>query len=334
MPLIPLDQITRNPDQPRETFPTEHIERLAASIKAQGLLQAITVRPIGRDAYMIVAGECRFRAHQLLGAETIRAEIVEMDERTMALRAILENVQRQDMNPMEEAKAFQRLLDAGMTIADIVEQLGFKGRDRVQNRLNLLALIPAVQSLVASGQITTSMASAIALAPPEHQTRIVRDIGSGALRTVDQVRHAGQALRDAVDQLDAFASAPAPTKAELEAVSALERKIEAIAKMVVDGFKEGQCVAAQRVRPDRVKTMADELSLIRKHVLQMEHQLRCVAAQTELITSITQGPTRNEDHFHQATLGVTDNPERKGHRKPNVADKVPRPRSRPRLAAG
>jgi ParB family chromosome partitioning protein len=306
--LIPLDQITRNPDQPRETFPAEHIERLAASIKAQGLLQAITVRPIGPDRYMIVAGECRYRAHQLLGAETIRAEVVEMSLKDMALRAIIENVQRQDMNPMEEARAFQRLIDAGMTIPEIVEQLGFKGRDRVQNRLNLLALVPAVQSLVASNQLTTSMASAIALAPPEHQTRIVREITAGTLRTVDQVRHAGQAMRDAADQLDAFAELPAPSKAEVEAVSALERKIDAIARMVLDGFKDGQCVAAQRVRPDRVKTMADQLTLIRKHVIDMEHQLRCVIAQQDILTSITtEGAQRSEDPRNQAAVGVPNN---------------------------
>jgi ParB family chromosome partitioning protein len=306
MPLIQLSQIERNPFQPRETFPQEHIERLAASIKAQGLLQAITLRPIEADRYMIVAGECRFRAHQLLGADAIRAEVVEMSERDMALRAIIENVQRQDMNPMEEARSFQRLIDEGMTVADIVEALGFKGRDRVQNRLNLLALDTPIQTLVQSGQLTTSMASAIALAPTDQQTRLVREITAGTLRTVDQVRHAGQAMRDAFEQLDAFGSIapPAPTKAELEAVTALERRIEAVARMVVDGFKEGQCVAAQRVRPDRVKTMADQLTLIRQHVLNMEHQLRCVAAQIDITTNLARED--NEDPRNQATLGVPD----------------------------
>ncbi|MGC2781434.1 MAG: ParB/RepB/Spo0J family partition protein, partial [Bradyrhizobium sp.] len=259
-----------------------------------------------------------FRAHQLLGAETIRAEVVEMTERDMALRAIIENVQRQDMNPMEEARSFQSLIDEGMTVADIVEALGFKGRDRVQNRLNLLALDAPIQTLVQSGQLTTSMASAIALAPADQQTRLVREITTGTLRTVDQVRHAGQAMRDAFEQLDAFGSItpPAPTKAELEAVTALERKIEAVARMVVDGFKEGQCVAAQRVRPDRVKTMADQLTLIRQHVLNMEHQLRCVAAQIDITKSISQEAPLNEDPRNQATLGVPDH--HRGDQRRNV----------------
>lgn len=332
MPLIPLDQITRNPTQPRETFPEEHIQQLAKSIAARGLIQPITLRRLSSDAYMIVAGECRFRAHQLLGAETIRAEIVEIDDREMRLRANVENLMRLDMNPMEEALAYNGLIKDGLTIAEIAEQLGFKGRDRVQNRLNLLALTPTVQALVATGTLTTSMASAIALAPSEHQARIVREINTGTLRTVDQVRHAGQALRDAADQLDAFASAPVASEIELESVRALERRIEAVAQMVLTGFDEGRCVAAQRVAPDRVKTMADKLSLIRKHVLQMEHQLRCVIAQIEITTPRKQ---RSEDHQHSTAVGEPDRHRGKGRREQNVADKLPRPRSRPRiLSAG
>jgi ParB family chromosome partitioning protein len=329
MTAIKLSQITANPDQPRKTFPQEHIEQLAASIKEHGLLQPIVLRRDAPGVYTIVAGECRYRAHKLLGAETIRAEIVEISDEDTALHAIIENVQRRDMNPMEEAHAFKRLLDMGLSIQMIVQKLGFKGRDRVQNRLNLLDLAAPIQSLVASGNLTTSMASAIALAPPEHQSRVVREISHGTLKTVDQVRHAGQALRDAAEQIDAFADAPIAKPDELAAVTHLERKIAEIVKMVIEGFKEGECVVAQRVRPDRVKTMADQLGLIRKHVLDMEHQLRCVAAQTELL-NVTQGTATNEDHFHQATVGFADRQRSKGRRKPNVADKVSRPRSHSR----
>lgn len=328
--MIPLSQITRNPGQPRETFPKEHIERLAASISARGLIQAVTLRREAPDRYTIVAGECRFRAHQLLGASEIRAEIVDVDDLEMSLRAIVENVQRQDMNPMEEARAFKTLLDNGMTVQAIVDQLGFKGRDRVQNRLNLLDLAPSIQSLVSSGNLSTSMASAIALAPRHHQTRLVHEIDAGTLRTVDQIRHAAQALRDAVSQLDAFASSPVASEVELESVRTLERRIEAVAQMVLSGFDEGRCVVAQRVAPGRVKTMADKLSLVRKHVLQMEHQLRCVIAQIEITNPRNQ---RSEDHQHPAAVGVASRGGPKGRGKQNVADNVSRHRSDPRISA-
>lgn len=339
--LVALSKITRNPGQPRETFPEEHIERLAASIRARGLIQPITLRKIGADQFMIVAGECRFRAHQLLGASEIKAEVVEISEREMQLQAIVENMQRQDMNPMEEARAFQCLIENEMTIPEIVEQLGLKGRDRVQNRLNLLDLIPDVQSLVERNTLTTSMASAIALAPSEHQLRLVREINTGALRTVDQIRHAAQALRDAADQIDAFASVEKTSPKDVAAARALEQRIEAIARMVQSGFDEGRCVAALRVSGDRVKTMADKLSLIRKHVLQMEHQLRCVAAQLQIFPSHRAGKATSNEHAanrqdpkHPTTMGDVDRARDKKHRKQNVGHSLSRPRSSPRIAAG
>ncbi len=284
MAMIPLTLITRNPKQPRETFPQEHIERLAASIKKRGLIQPITLRPIkrGKFRYEIVAGECRFRAHQFLKVATIRAEIVKVDDAEMQLRAIVENLQRQDMNPIEEANAFQTLLDQGYTVGRVVEELGLKSTALVTQRLTLLALAPDIQQLVATGNLAVTMAWGIAQVSRERQGQLVRDIASGKLRTAEQVKHAGIALREAEDQMDAFADAPKASTKDLAALSRLEGKINSIVYMVCAGFQEGECVAAQRVSSDRVKKMADQLVLIRKHVLQMEHDLRRVATQTEI----------------------------------------------------
>jgi ParB family chromosome partitioning protein len=281
---LPVQAIEPNPDQPRKSFPESHIKRLAESIRRRGLIQPISVRPIAgrRERYMIVAGECRWRAHVLLGAATIRAIVEKIDDHEMRLRAIVENLQREDMNAMEEAQAFQALRDEGLSVAQIVEELGFNSINRVQHRLDLLLLLPEIQTLVASGNLASSMAWGIAQAPRQHQMRIVRDVGAGKLRTTEQVRHAGIALREAAAQLDAFAALPKPSARDLKTVVRLEEKIGLIVNMVAAGFKDGECVAAQRVAPDRVKTMADKLSLIRKHVYQMEHALRCVLAQTEI----------------------------------------------------
>ena len=304
--MIPLNQITRNPNQPREIFPEEHIKQLANSIKERGLIQPITLRQIAPQRYIIVAGECRFRAHQLLGMEDVRAEIVDIDDREMQLRAIVENLQRADMNAMEEANAFAALIGCGLTKPEIARQLGV-GVDRIQNRLNLLDLLPEIQQLVRNG-LATSMASAIALAPREHQLRLVRDINRKVLTTVDQVRHAAQAVRDAADQIDAFGEVPKASERDLEIVSKLEQRIEAVAAMVLSGFDEGRCVAAQRVAPDRVRLMTERLSLIRKAILQMEHQLLCVIAQIEIVTmpKRKRSATIPENTKHQTTVGLAD----------------------------
>jgi ParB family chromosome partitioning protein len=283
MQNIPLEQITRNPKQPRETFPEEHIAALAASIKKRGLIAPITVRPIGKKRFQIVAGECRFRAHHLLGLKTIKADVVEIDDDEMRLRAIVENLQRRDMNPMEEARAFQSLIDSGYDAQRIVEELGLRSTATVRNRLVLLELTPEIQHLVASGQLSNVMAWGVAQVPRSHQVRILREIKQGHLRTSEQVKHASFALRDALAQQDAFANAPRASKQDLAACSKLEDKIDQIVAMVNAGFKDGQCIAAQRVSPDRVKLMADKLSLIRKHILQMENDLRRVASQTTLL---------------------------------------------------
>ena len=103
--MIRVDAIRPNPNQPREAFPEDHIAGLAQSIKTRGLMQAITVRPTsGEHRFEIVAGECRWRAHKLLGREEIAAEVVAVDDREMQLRAIVENMKRLDMNPIEEAR--------------------------------------------------------------------------------------------------------------------------------------------------------------------------------------------------------------------------------------
>jgi ParB family transcriptional regulator, chromosome partitioning protein len=333
MPLIPLAQITRNPNQPREDFPEDHIKQLAASIKARGLLQPIRLRTIGVDQYQIVAGECRFRAHQLLGAETIRAEIVEIDEREMRLQAIIENLQRRDMNPIEEAKAYQSLLDRDYTSQQIVDELGLKSTAIVDQRVLLLRLAPEVQRLVASGDLPTTMAGGIARLPFNRQLEMVRAINSGKLTTSEQVKHACIALRDAELQLDAFGELPKASSIEIETLTLLERRIEQVVGLVLAGFKDGECVAAQRVNPQRLETMADQLVLVRKHVLQMEHDLRRVATQSELIQNIR---SDNEDHQHSTAVGVADrkraSPDKEGHRKQNVVDKLSRARAGARVS--
>jgi ParB-like chromosome segregation protein Spo0J len=162
-----------------------------------------------------------------LDLKTIRAEVeTTMEKAEMQLRAIVENIQRRDMNPIEEGNAFQTLVDQGYTVAQIAEELGL-GSQNVQNRLDLLELDEGVQRLVATGAITASMGWAIRLAPRSQHTRIVREISVGNFKTVEQVRHACIAIRDAEAQLDAFDGSPRASRKDVEAMKTLEAKIEA-----------------------------------------------------------------------------------------------------------
>jgi ParB/RepB/Spo0J family partition protein len=303
---IPVDDIEPNPNQPRKTFPDDYIRELAASIEARGLLQAINVRPqpMGRVPYMIIAGECRWRAHVLLRRATIPSEIKDVDENEMQLLAIIENLQRHDMNPIDEANGYQLLIDRGYAIDRIVAELA-TSHEVVGNRLKLLALEEPIQQLVASGQLSPAMGSAISWVARHQQTRLVREIAAGKLRTVEQVRHAAIALREAEDQLDAFGELPKASSADVASLSRLESRIENIASVVQAGFKDGECVAAQRVSPDRVTRMADLLALIRKHSLIMEHELRRVATQTTMKLEVFAEPRHKERRNGKDTDGAS-----------------------------
>ena len=159
---VPIEFLVANPDQPRRTFDDAAIEELAQSIKVQGLLQPILVRPLGDGAqYQIVAGERRWRAAQRAGLHEAPVVIRELDDRQTAEIALVENVQRTDLNPLEEASAYQRLVeDFGHAQEEIAKAVG-KSRSHVANLMRLLKLPKPVRDMVDEGALSMGHARAI-----------------------------------------------------------------------------------------------------------------------------------------------------------------------------
>jgi ParB family transcriptional regulator, chromosome partitioning protein len=152
---LPLDQISPNPLQPRREFKPEELAELRESLNSSGLLQPVTVRPnpAGRG-YQLVAGERRWRAAQALGWETISAVVREADDHTLLALALVENLQRSDLNALEEAEGYKRLVsEFGLSALRVAELTG-KSRSTVANFMRLLELPASVQALVRSGQLT------------------------------------------------------------------------------------------------------------------------------------------------------------------------------------
>jgi ParB family chromosome partitioning protein len=146
---IPLSQVHPNADQPRKLFTADALTELADSIEQNGLLQPITVIKTGPKAYKIVAGERRWRAHMLLaergGAETIQAIVQDFDDEQVDVNAIIENDCRSDTTPLEQARAYQRMIDLyGFTAETLGKKLG-KAPHRIEERLRLLMLTPECQ---------------------------------------------------------------------------------------------------------------------------------------------------------------------------------------------
>ena len=158
---LPIEFLTPNPAQPRRHFNEDAIEELAASIRARGLLQPILVRPAGKDAYEIVAGERRWRAAQRAGVHEVPVVIRELDDTETAEIALIENVQRVDLNPMEEAGAYARLADVyGRTQDEIAAAVG-KSRSHVANMMRLVALPPKCRRALEEGAISMGHARAL-----------------------------------------------------------------------------------------------------------------------------------------------------------------------------
>jgi len=177
---IPVDQIKPNENQPRQVFDDEALDELAASIEEVGLLQPIVVRKTGREAYELVMGERRWRAHQRAGRQTIPAIVRGTDDADMLRDALLENLHRVQLNPLEEAAAYQQMMgDFGCTQDELAEKVK-KSRPHISNTIRLLKLPPAVQRRVAAGVLSAGHARALlaledASAQESLATRIVAE---------------------------------------------------------------------------------------------------------------------------------------------------------------
>lgn len=167
---LPLEVISPNPNQPRTTMDDDRIEELSDSVKKVGVLQPIIVRPHG-GGYQIVAGERRWRACKAAGLERVPVRVVSADEGESLELALIENLQRQDLNAMEEARGYRRLLtEYQLTQAELADKVS-KSRPAVTNALRLLELPDEVQDLLAEDKITAGHARAV-LAVPDEERRV------------------------------------------------------------------------------------------------------------------------------------------------------------------
>lgn len=172
---LPLTQIKPNRYQPRQSFSEESIQELAQTLQKDGLLQPIIVRQSGQN-YEIIAGERRFRAAQSLGWTTIPAIVNNMSDDQAASLALIENLQREDLNPIEEARAYQQLMKLNhFTQAQLAQEMG-KSQSSVANHLRLLRLTPKVQSYLINGSISARHGRALVGLSPHDQERVLREI--------------------------------------------------------------------------------------------------------------------------------------------------------------
>ena len=164
---LPLHRVEPNPDQPRQDFNEEELQSLAESIRVHGVIQPLTVRETSDGYYQIIAGERRWRASRLAGLTEIPALVIEADDKTAKELALIENLQRQDLNSVEEALGYQSLMDDfGLTQEEAAERVG-KSRSALANALRLLTLDEKVLEMIRVGSITAGHARAILMLKSE-----------------------------------------------------------------------------------------------------------------------------------------------------------------------
>jgi ParB family chromosome partitioning protein len=193
---IPVKDLVPNPNQPRVHFDEESLSDLSASIREIGVLQPLLVRQMPDGSFQLIAGERRWRAAQRAGLLTVPAVVKTTDDMTSVEQALVENLHRQDLSPLEEASAFQQLIDDfGLTHDDVAKRVG-KSRSSVTNALRLFSLPPAIQSLLADGRLSAGHAKAL-LGSPDRAFQ--EQLARRAVTEGWSVRAVEEAVRDRGD---------------------------------------------------------------------------------------------------------------------------------------
>jgi ParB family chromosome partitioning protein len=214
---LPIDLLQRGKYQPRTHMNGEALQELADSIKVQGVVQPIVVRPLGAGRYEIVAGERRWRAAQMAGLHSVPAVVRDIPDEAAIAIALIENIQRENLNPVEEAMALQRLIDEfGMTHQQTAESVG-RSRAAVTNLLRLLTLNPDVRQMLEEGRMDMGHARALLALTGKAQSDAARQVVDKGL----SVRETEQLVR----RLTERPHAPKSVRAKDPDIRALEEKL-------------------------------------------------------------------------------------------------------------
>ena len=255
---LPISQVETCSSQPRKRFDDESLQELADSISQHGIIQPLTVRKLASGYYQIIAGERRWRAARLAGLQEVPVIVMEADDRKAAELAMIENLQREDLNPMEEAAGFQSLIESyHMTQEEAAQRVG-KSRSAVTNALRLLGLTPSVRKLVEEGKLSAGHARALVPLSPSLQESAASAIVSGGL-SVRQTEALVKRL--SAEKKEAQAKDPDEVDYLAEAQNELKARLCRGVK-IVPGRKKGR-IELEYYGVDDLNDLLDALAVIK-----------------------------------------------------------------------
>ena len=255
---LPISQVETCSSQPRKRFDDESLQELADSISQHGIIQPLTVRKLSSGYYQIIAGDRRWRAARLAGLQEVPVIVIEADDRKAAELAMIENLQREDLNPMEEAAGFQSLIESyHMTQEEAAQRVG-KSRSAVTNALRLLGLTPSVRKLVEEGKLSAGHARALVPLSPSLQESAANAIVSGGL-SVRQTEALVKRL--SAEKKEAQAKDPDEVDYLAEAQNELKARLCRGVK-IVPGRKKGR-IELEYYGVDDLNDLLDALAVIK-----------------------------------------------------------------------
>jgi ParB/RepB/Spo0J family partition protein len=283
MKTISHDQIYPNPDQPRKHFDQAKLEDLAQSITMNGLLEPIIIVK-REDKYMIIAGERRWRACGIAGIKKVPVRILEADDQTVAELSLLENLQREDLSIVEEARAYQGLIDMGMSQEELAAKMGIKQPWRIQERLNILKLTPVFQDYTMKGILSPSQAQELSRLPKELQGTVFDKIASGQAGTYSKLRSLVNAVLFAQEQTSFL---PEPTGEERNTFSKYDRMMERIVSMLHQSFDREDLSVLSKVLSSSVPQNIERIDMIILHLNKIKKALLQADSNREVFEQTT-----------------------------------------------
>jgi ParB family chromosome partitioning protein len=269
METMKHDQIYPNPGQPRKHFDQGKLEELAQSIAVNGLLEPVIVVKRGKK-YMIIAGERRWRACGIAGIEQIPVRILKADDQTVAELALLENLQREDLSVVEEARAYEGLVNMGLSHEEIARKMGLRQSWRIQERLNILKLSPVFQEYTMKGILTPSQAQELSRLPKVDQGTVFDKIAAGKLDTYNKLRAMVNATLFVQEQ-ESFL--PEPTPQEREINTKYDRMIESIVTFINRAFNRDDLTVLSSVLSPEARQNIERIDLIIIHLNKIKRAL-------------------------------------------------------------
>lgn len=284
--MISISLIDRDPGQPRKHFDEAALQELAESIDKLGLLQPVVVRPSG-DRYIIVAGERRFRAVTMLGHESVPVMIVDASSEDAFVLAVAENVNRKDMNPIEEGGAFQLLIDRGRTKDEVAALFG-KTRVYIETRVYLLRLDPPIQQMVAKGQISQQVGWHMGRLTINSQYEVLRAMNAGKVVTDAEIVKLISVIAARESDVALFDVADDAVEAEATAARAkVSRYEEATAKAAaaLDSLLDVGVEKLATMSGPELERLVAKLQMLAKHAGRVRSHVEKAAAVRKVVAA-------------------------------------------------